>query len=86
VTSPQRPALFVDGHPGLAQRPVANDLTATLQRRIILLGACRIRLCRAIDHGLAGDELGAAIGARGLRYRCQRHSKDPDGKSCGDRH
>jgi hypothetical protein len=65
--SAQRPALLVDAHSRFAQRPVANDLPAPLQRRIVLLGACcpRLRrLCRAIDHGLTGNELGAAIGAR----------------------
>ena len=65
--SPQRAALLIDAHPGLAQRPVADDLAATGKRRIVRLGDARTRrsgLCRAINHGLTGDELAAAVGAR----------------------
>jgi hypothetical protein len=72
VISAQRPAVLVDGHPRIAQRPFTDDLLAPPQFRVVLPGACCTRILRrwrrATDQGLTGIELGAIIGARRQRY------------------
>src|SRR5216683_234438 len=82
----QRPAVFVDAHPRIPQRPFANDLPAALQLGFIRLGARGLRLSRAVDQRLAGVELRAFVGA-GRRRGCgQQSDHDRDGALRRDHH
>src|SRR6266566_6590662 len=82
----QRPAVFVDAHPGIAQGPFANDLLAALKFRIIRLGARGQRLSRMRDQRLARTEHGALVGSRRQRDRGQRRRHDRNGAQRRDRH
>src|ERR1700722_2716251 len=87
--SPQRPALLVDAHPRIPQRPFLDDLPAFLKLCIFHRSAgsrSRLsRLRRAVEELLAGIEPVAFAGPREYRGS-QQHERDRSGAQHSEKH